>query len=404
MLKGAMSHAVKLALIAQLVGALIAPAAFGQAVSQITGTARDQSGAAVPGVQITATQTDTGVTRTATTDEGGNYILPNLPLGPYKLEATKMGFQNFVQIGIELQVNSAPNVPVTLAVGDVTQTIEVEANANQVETEKLGVGTVMETQRVLELPLNGRNATDLISLSPGSIQTGTSTSYGMNTGVNIAVAGGQSYATYYALDGATHIDWYDATNMPFPFPDALQEFKVDTSSQNATAGIHSGAQVNAVTKSGTNSIHGDAFEFFRNSDLNARNFFATGPDGLKRNQYGFVVGGPIKKNKLFFFGGYQGTELRQTPASSIGYVPTAQMDTGDFTTFASPACNGGKQITLKAPFVNNVIPFSQINPGGSEDLQPASHHDQSLRANHLRQPALAILLAGSRSRRLSVQR
>jgi len=345
-----------------LIALLSCGVVFGQAVSQISGTTKDASGAVMPGVEVTATQTDTGIKRTATTDASGNYVLPNLPIGPYRLEAMKMGFRTYVQTGIELQVDSSPTIPVVMGVGDVAQAVQVEANAAQVETEKLGVGTVMESERVLDLPLNGRNATDLISLTPGAIQTGASTPYGMNTGVNIAVAGGQAYATNYALDGATHIDWYDATNMPFPFPDALQEFKVETSSQNATAGTHSGAQVNAVTKAGTNSFHGDAFEFFRNSDLNARNFFATAPDGLKRNQFGGVLGGPIRKNKIFFFGGYQGTELRQTPVSSISYVPTAAMLLGDFTAFASPACNTGKQVTLKAPFVNNQIPVSQINP------------------------------------------
>ena len=150
--------------------------------------------------------------------------------------------------------------------------LRVSANANLVETEHLGVGTVMETQRVLDLPLNGRNPTDLIALTPGAVQSATSPGYGMNTGVYISVAGGQTYGVFYGLDGAPHMNMYDSTNMPFPFPDALQEFKVETSAQGAAAGVHSGGQVNAVTKSGTNAFHGDAFEFFRNGDLNARNF------------------------------------------------------------------------------------------------------------------------------------
>jgi hypothetical protein len=367
MKKRAYAQVVKLIGMALLTGALIVPAVFGQAVSQITGTAKDPSGAAVPGVQITATQTDTGITRTTTTDGAGNYILPNLPLGPYKLEATKMGFQNFVQTGIQLQVDSAANIPITLAVGDVTQTVEVEANASQVETEKLGVGTVMESQRVLDLPLNGRIATDLIALTPGSVQAANSPSYGMNTGVQISIAGGQTYGVFYGLDGASHMNMYDATNMPFPFPDALQEFKVDTSTQGAGAGVHSGGQVNGVTKSGTNGFHGDGFEFFRNGDLNARNFFSPTQDTLKRNQFGGTIGGPIKKNKIFFFFAYQGTTLRQTPSPSTNYVPTAQMLTGDLSTFESAACNNGHAVTLGAPYqtINGVpdqLPASQISP------------------------------------------
>ena len=174
--------------------------------------------------------------------------------------------------------------------------------------------------------------TDLIALTGAAVQTGTSPTFSMETGVTISVAGGVDFGVYYALDGAPHLNLYDTTNMPLPFPDALQEFKVDTSTQNAQTGTHSGAQVNSVTKSGTNAFHGDAFEFLRNGDVNARNFFSTIPDTLKRNQFGGVIGGPIKKNKLFFFGGYQGTTLRQSPAPTTVFVPTAAMVAGDFST------------------------------------------------------------------------
>jgi hypothetical protein len=253
-------------------------------------------------------------------------------------------------------------IPVVLGVGDVTQTVEVQANATLVETQKLGVNNVMENQRILELPLNGRTPTDLIALTGAAVQNGQSPIWSMNTGVTISVAGGQNYGVYYGLDGAPNINLYDATNMPLPFPDALQEFKVETSTQGAGTGTHSGAQVNSVTKSGSNSFHGDAFEFFRNGDLNARNFFAASRDTIKRNQFGGTIGGPILKNKLFFFGGYQGTTFRQTPISTTAFVPTAAMLTGDFTTFASPACNNGRQVTLAAPFVNNRIAVSQMSP------------------------------------------
>src|SRR5262249_1688153 len=155
--------------------------------------------------------------------------------------------------------------------------------------------------------------------------------------------------------GAVFNNPYDATSMPFPFPDALQEFKVETSALSAQNGEHSGATVNAVTKSGTNGFHGDAFEFVRNGIFNARNSFASSRDSLKRNQYGGTLGGPIQKNKLFFFGGYQGTRLRQDPTDNTAFVPTAQMLTGDFTTFASAACNSSGQINLPSPFVGNRV-------------------------------------------------
>jgi hypothetical protein len=348
--------------------------AFAQAVSQISGTTRDSSGAVVPGVSITATQADTGIKRTAVTDETGSYVLPNLPIGPYRIEAAKTGFRTYVQTGIELQVDSNPVIPVVLGVGNVSETIQVEANASQVETQKLGVGTFMETERILELPLNGRTPTDLLALTPALVPAGASPSYGMNTGVLVAVAGGQSYGVYYALDGAPHLNLYDATNMPLPFPDALLEFKVDTSTQDAQTGTHSGAQVNSVTKSGTNQFHGDAFEFLRNADLNARNFFAAQRDSLKRNQFGGVVGGPIKKDKVFFFAGYQGTTIRQTPIQTLAFVPTAAMFQGDFTTFASAQCQG-HQVNLAAPYVGNKVPITSLSPAA---VKMASQLPQAL--------------------------
>ncbi|HEX4134815.1 MAG TPA: carboxypeptidase regulatory-like domain-containing protein [Bryobacteraceae bacterium] len=340
--------------------------AFGQAVSQITGVTRDQSGAVVPGVEVTAIKTDTGARRAAVTGDTGEFVIPNLLIGPYRLEASKAGFRTYVQNGIDLQVDSSPNIPITLGVGAVTETVEVEANAALVETQKLGVGTVMETQRILDLPLNGRTPTDLIALTGAAVQTGVSVSWSMQTGVTYSVAGGASFGMFYALDGSPHMNMYDSTNLPLPFPDALQEFKVETSAQNANSGMHSGAQVNSVTKSGTNAFHGDLFEFFRNGDLNARNFFSAKQDTLKRNQFGGVIGGPIKKNKIFFFAGYQGTTLRSSAAPTTAFVPTTQMLSGDFSTFASAACQG-HNVTLAAPFTTinglpNQIPQSQISP------------------------------------------
>ena len=346
---------------ALLLGLLCAAAAWGQAVSQISGTVHDTSGAVVPGVEVAATQTSTGFKRSAITDENGVYVLPNLPIGPYRLEVAKTGFRTYVQTGIDLQVDSNPLVPVTLAVGDVSQTVQVEANAALVETQRLGVGTVMENQRILELPLNGRTPTDLIFLTGAAVQTGASPIWSMNTGVQISVAGGQGYGIFYALDGAPNINLYDATNLPLPFPDALLEFKVESSTQNAGTGTHSGAQVNSVTKSGTNAFHGDAFEFLRNGAMNARNFFAAQTDTLKRNQFGGTVGGPIRKDRLFFFAGYQGTTVRQTPISTIAFVPTAAMEQGDFTVFASSACQN-RNVTLGAPFLGNKVAPTLLSP------------------------------------------
>jgi hypothetical protein len=325
-------------LLAGLMAHLLLGLVFGQAVSQISGTTRDQSGAAVPGVAVTVVQTDTGVKRTATTDDSGSFLIPNLPLGPYRLEAEKMGFRKHVRTGIELQVGAAPEIPINLEIGGVTEVLNVEANATQVETRSAGVGTVVETQRILDLPLNGRQATDLITLSGLSVQTDTSPSFNMNTGVKISVAGGLSADVQYNLDGASHLDTYDGTGMQLPFPDALQEFKLVTSAQDASGGGRSSAAVDAVTKSGTNQFHGDVFEFFRNGDLNGRDFFSTTNDQLKRNQFGGVLGGPIQKDKFFFFLGYQGTLTRQSPINTVAYVPTPAMQGGHFSAYIANNC------------------------------------------------------------------
>jgi len=335
---------------------------FAQSTAQISGTVKDQSGAVLPGAGVTVTQTDTGIARTAVSDESGSFFLPNLATGPYKIEVALPGFRTFVQTGIVLQVNSSPVINAVLTVGQVSEQIQVEANAALVETRNIGVGNVIETERILDLPLNGRNAVELVVLSGAAVQTGTSTNYSnLRGGVSISVAGGPSFGTSYLLDGAMHNNPYDSNNLPLPFPDALQEFKVETGGLSAQNGLHSGAAVNAVTKSGTNEFHGSLFEFVRNYKFNARNYFAASRDTLKRNQFGGTIGGPILRNKLFFFGALQSTITRQDPSDTISYVPTAQMLSGDFTTVTSPQCRTTGQLLLRAPFVNNKIDPSQFS-------------------------------------------
>src|ERR1700736_5912437 len=273
---------------------------WAQSTAQVNGTIRDSSGLAVPEAEVKVTQTATGAVRTANTGADGAYVLTNLPIGPYMLEISKNGFSKYVQSGILLQVDSNPTIDAALKVGPVTEQIHVQADAALVETHSTGVGQVVDSQRVVEMPLNGRNATELIFLA-GMATTATG-SGSINSVRNyptvlIAVAGGLAGGTTYLLDGANHNDAHNNLNLPLPFPDALQEFKVETSALPAQYGIHSAATVNAVTKSGTNELHGDLFEFLRNGDLNARNFFASSRDALKRNQYGGTVGGPVRKDK-----------------------------------------------------------------------------------------------------------
>jgi len=336
---------------------------WAQATAEISGTARDQSGAVLPGVEIRVTQTETGGIRNSVTNETGSYVLPNLPIGPYKLEASLPGFRTYAQTGIVLQVNSNPVINVTLEVGQVAETIEVQANAALVETRSTSIGQVVENTRILELPLNGRQAVELIALA-GAATPAPVTDASARDPFNktaFSIAGGLNSGVSFTLDGAFHNNPQGNGYMSTPFPDALQEFKVETSATAAAGGGKSAGSVSLVTKSGTNEIHGDLFEFVRNGMFNARNAFALKRDTIKRNQFGGTVGGPIAKNRLFFFAGYQGTRIRQDPSDLIAFVPTAAMNAGDFTTFASPACNAGKTIALRAPFVNNHVDAAQFS-------------------------------------------
>src|SRR5216117_1539945 len=334
---------------------------FAQATAQISGTARDQSGAVLPGVEIKMTQTETGIARNAVTSETGSYVLPNLTVGPYRLEAALPGFRTYVQTGIVLQVNASPVINVVLQVGRVSEQIEVQANAALVDTRNSTVGSVIENERVLELPLNGRNVTDLIALAGGTVDQSTGSqsinvmAIGGAAGTSpvVSIAGGASWGSEYSLDGANHVNFMTGTTMNMPFLDAMQEFKVEIGGVDAQHG--SSSAVSAVTKSGTNQFHGDLFEFLRNDLFNARYYFSSTHGTYKRNQFGGTVGGPIVQNKLFFFAGYQGTTIRQDPSDTRFFIPTAAMIAGDWTAVTSQACNVGKQITLRPPFVDNKI-------------------------------------------------
>jgi hypothetical protein len=350
-------------LVAALVLLLSSTSAWAQATAQLGGTVRDESGAVLPGVTVVATQTDTGFTRTVVTEGSGAYVITNLPTGPYRLEVSLQGFRSYVQTGIVLQVGGSPTINPILAVGAVEESVTVDAAAPLVDVQSAGISEVVENERIAELPLQGRQVTDLIVLAGAAVNTGTvSGSRGMPGTVAISVAGGLRFGVAYQLDGAMHNNTYDNQNLPLPFPDALQEFSVATSGLSAQNGMHSGASVSAVTKSGTNRFTGNLFEFMRHHRFNSpEEFAAVGPDGKKasdglvRNQFGGTLGGPIVNDRLFFFGAFQGAVVRQTPASNKAWVFTDAMLAGDFTALASPACNGGRQVALGAPFANNRV-------------------------------------------------
>jgi hypothetical protein len=345
--------------------------AQGVSTSQISGVVRDASGGVLPGAEVTVVKTDTGTTRTVYTGDDGAYVLPNLPVGPYKLTVKLDGFNTYEQDGIVLQVQSNPTIDVTLSIGAIGESITVSANAAMVETRTTAVGQVIDNARVIEMPLNGRVATELVFLSGLATEAPPAD---LNTNKNyptvtISVAGGQANGMTYIMDGGTYNDPFNNLNLPTPNPDALQEFKVETSALPARYGHHSASAVNIVTKSGSNQLRGSAFEFLRHYALNARNALAATKDSLRRNQFGGTIGGPIRKNQLFYFGSYQGTIEKTAPTEITVFVPTQAMLNGDFTTFASAACQSRGAVTLRAPFVNNRIDPSQFSPAAMKILQ-----------------------------------
>src|SRR5215467_12456184 len=323
------------------------------AVAQIGGVVSDPAGMVIAGAQVSMTDTEKGQVHTAVSDSTGSYTLPNLPVGPYRLEVKAQGFKNYVQSGLVLQVGNNIQVNVAMQIGSLSEKVEVTATTSQVETKENSISVVIDAQRINELPLNGRQATQLI-MSLGASAYGDAGDTGSKTfysSTRISVAGGQSNGTAYLLDGGDNTDAMSNVNLPFPFPDALQEFSIETSAVSSRFGTHPGATVNVVTKSGSNSLHGDLFDYLRNGDLNARNFFSlTGHDSLKRNQFGATLGGKIITDKLFFFGGWQSTRNRSNPPQSTTHIPTAAMLNGDFSTIAGAGCqSNGKPLTLMNP-------------------------------------------------------
>jgi hypothetical protein len=357
---------ITLALAWILLTVVFCPVARSQ-VAEISGHITEQSGGAVPAAEVKVVGINTQFTRITQTDSQGAYVLPNLPVGPYSLHVSASGFKEYAQSGIVLQVGNSVELNVRLEIGALSEKVEVTAGVNMVQTKDSTVAEVIDHQRIVDLPLNGRQVTQLMFVAGAAVTTPVGdilTTKNFFSSTVISVAGGQANGTGYLLDGGDNNDTMFNVNLPFPFPEALQEFSVDTNTLPARYGMHPGAVVNIVTKSGSNTWHGDLFEYLRNGDVNARNFFAPAHDSLKRNQYGGTLGGHIIKNKLFFFAGYQGTRNRQNPAANTSFVPTAAVLNGDFSVFDSSTCVAGGQgrtlidSTNNQPFPGNQIPVS----------------------------------------------
>ena len=343
-------------------------AAQAVAGAAIHGVVTDSSGALMAGANVKAIQANTGQARETVTAADGSYFLPNLPVGPYTLEITAPSFNKNVQTGIVLQVGNDVPVNVSMQLGGVTQEVRVTADTVMVQTEDTSISEVIDQRRIVDLPLNGRQATDLILLSGGASVAPNAggrfvTSHDFPTSPGVSISGGQENGNNYLLDGGDHNDTHSNINLPFPFPDALQEFSVQSSGVSARYGLHPYAVVNVVTKSGTNQVHASLFEFVRNGDFNARNVFAKAQDTLRRNQFGYTVGLPVIKDKVFFFNGFQATRTRTAPPTTISYVNTNASLGGDFSVLESAACQSSmKPVTLIDPSNNQPFPNNFISP------------------------------------------
>ena len=299
---------------------------FAQGQGSIVGTVTDPSGAVLSNAKITVIETGTGSSRTTTTDSQGYYVVPSVRPAQYAISVESSGFRTEKQ-EVTVLADQALTVNVHLQLGAPTEVVEVTGNDLQVDTTTSTVKQVIEEKRIAELPLNGRNAATLALLVPGVVNAPNG---GADQGSQKTFPGGVTYSANgtrqdtisYNLDGGNYIDEYTNVNQPFPFPDALQEFSVQTANYSAEFGQNAGAVVNVITKSGSNGFHGDAFEYVRNPVFNAQNYFAKPgtPERVKRNQYGGTIGGPIMRDKMYFFAGYQRTAFRNLLLGSSSVV------------------------------------------------------------------------------------
>jgi len=303
--------------------------------ANIQGTVADGTGAVIPNASVSITNTATSVQHTTVSDGSGLYSFPNIAIGTYTLEVTAAGFERFRQSNILLDVGSSIAINPAMKIGRTDLTVEVQSAALQLQTEDSSLKQTIDENTLTEMPLNGRQMTSLVTLTGGAVnanenndESGSKTFF---SSAVISIGGGQGNATDYRLDGGDNNDYMTNVNMPFPFPDAVAEFSVETAALGAQSGLHPGGLVNVVTRSGSNQYHGSAFEFIRNNYIDATNFFSTKKDTLHQNQFGGTFGGKIVRDKLFGFAGYQRWVNAQTQSNTVSYVPTAANLTGDFS-------------------------------------------------------------------------
>ncbi len=331
--------------------------------ASLGGTVNDSSGAGIPDAAVSILNVQTGFAQETRTSTTGTFLFSRLPIGTYLLRIEKPGFSAYVQDQITLTVDKSISLPVTLQVGQLSDEVTVTGTAELVSTRTATGGQLIGEQQIAELPLQGRRPERLMYLAAGTVDLGRNACRicgqgGVYPGEETAGVNGTSQQVQFQLDATSHNDTYLNTSLPFPNPDAVQEFNLQSSNFTAEYGNAGGGIVNVVVKSGTNAIHGTAFHFIRDGALNARQFFAPTQDTLKRNQSGGSVGGPLVKNKLFYFGTFQGTRIHQTPAGLVTFVPTEAQRRGDFSSISTQLVDP----VTRQPLVNNQIPASRISP------------------------------------------
>ena len=338
---------------------------FGQATGQITGLVTDPSGGAIAGAAVELISETTGQKRSVISGSDGFYNIPLVNPGKYRVSGSSKGFNTLIEEGIEVVVDGTARVDLRLSVGQVSDQVVVNGAAALVETRNATLGVVIDQEKVVDLPLNGRNFAQLGTLIPGVVAPPSSLGglngnatvggFGNSTG-SFNVNGLRNQSNNFQLDGSGNNDSFNSGFVLRPPPDAIEEFKILTHSYGAEYGRNAGSVVNVVTKSGTNSWHGGGWEFNRDDNFQARNFFATTTPTLKQNQYGGDIGGPIKRNKLFVFGYYEGFNNRQGSTSTLTVLSAAQR-VGDFSGSAALR----DPLNNNAPFAGNIIPSNRIS-------------------------------------------
>ena len=334
---------------AALSGVLAATLAWGSVGGSISGVIKDPSGRVVPGAQVTVRQVSTGLAYQAVSNSKGYYTFPVLPVGQFELDVQAPGFSGYQRNNVALDTNAAITVDVSLEVGSVAQTVSVSDNTLRVETASTQLGQVITGRQITAVPLDGRSYTDLLSLQPGVAPQTTITSTTVQdvgaTVLNpsgtldpgtIAVNGQREFANFFSVNGADVEEDVNAGTAIVPNLDAIDEFRIITSNFDAEYGEFSGGQINVITKSGSNAFHGNAFDFLRNTDLDARNYFSPTRGVFRQNQFGGTIGGPIRHDRIFFFTDYQGTRQTQGIDTGTISVPSTRIAVA---TSATPAAN-----------------------------------------------------------------